>query len=94
MSYRNYRLNITTRKRTVRETGKVRDHVKRLEITIRDHKFDGKDPVKEFNFFLKLVSECNTLYITEGQAYIFMTYFLEVTAKEQFTAVKSATTDE
>lgn len=51
-------------------------------------------PSQSVHLFAELFSECNTLYITEGEAFIAMIYFLNGTSKEQFTSVKSYTADE
>lgn len=60
---------ITTRKSTGKETAKIKDHAKRLELTIKVNKFDGSDPIKVISFLSELVRECNTLAVTEAQEY-------------------------
>lgn len=78
-----------TQTRTGRETAKVRDHVKRLELTLRDQKFDGEDTIKVLAFLAEFVRECNTLSISEGQAYVALPYLLKGSAKEQFLAART-----
>lgn len=55
LNYRTYRLRITTRKRTGKETTKIKDHVKRLELTIKYHKFYVSYPIEVLNFLAELV---------------------------------------
>lgn len=44
LKYRIYSLKRTTRKRTGKVTTKITDHVNRIYITLKDHKFDGATP--------------------------------------------------
>ena len=88
LSYRYYRLLKTTSKRTGRETAKTRDHIKRMEITLKDYSFDGQDPIKVLEFLSKFCDEADTLEMTEAQAYVVLPYLLKGSAKEQFNAVK------
>lgn len=44
VSYRFYRLRNHDQSRNGRETGKIKDHINRLELTMRDLTFDGTDP--------------------------------------------------
>ena len=69
----------------------MRDHIRRLEVSLRDHTFDGHDPMMVFSFLADLVEECNTLQSSEAQAYLALPYLLKGTAKEQFKAVRSLT---
>ena len=89
MDYRTYRLDKRAQSRTGRETAKVKDHIRHLEVSLRDHTFDGHDPMLVFSFLADLVEECNTLQISEAQAYLELPYLLKGTAKEQFKAVRS-----
>lgn len=75
--------------RTGNETGKGHDHVKSLELTLHDQKFDGNDPIKVLKILTELTRECNTLQITEVQAHIPFPYLLKVTARETFVASRT-----
>ena len=90
LSYRYYRLNRLSSRRTGRETGKTRDHIRRMEITLRDHSFSGEDPIKVLEFLAAFRDEANTLEMTEAQAYVVLPYLLRGPAKEQFVAVKGS----
>ena len=68
VSYRHYRLKFTDQERTGRETGKVKDHVRRLELTLRDEAFDGSDPVRVLPFLSAFVAEADVMEMTEAQA--------------------------
>ena len=88
VSYRHYRLKFTDQERTGRETGKVKDHVRRLELTLRDEAFDGSDPVRVLPFLSAFVAEADVMEMTEAQAYIALPYVIKGTARQHFTAVK------
>ena len=92
LSYRYYRLNRTTHSRSAKETGKVRDHIKRLELTMQRHRFSGEDPILVLDFLNKMVDEANTLGMSEAQAYLSLPYFLSGSAESQFRAVRTAST--
>ena len=81
LSYRLYRLTNTKSSRNGRETAKVKDHLVRLEITMRKCKFSPKDPVGIIGFLEKFVRECNMLEMTEAQALLAVTEFLSGTAR-------------
>ena len=61
MSYRYYRLRKTTHSRTARETGKVRDFIKRMDTSLRRHRFSGGDPVLILEFLRRFVQEADIL---------------------------------
>lgn len=44
--YLTYSLKLSMQKRPVNETPKIKDDVKRLEISLKDQYFDGNDPMK------------------------------------------------
>lgn len=50
--------------------------------------------MRAFTFLAEIVSESNTLYITEGQEYISMAYLLKETSKYQFSEAKNFTADD
>lgn len=57
VNYLTYRLELKTRKNTVRETGKIRDNVNMLELIFKDHKFGGSDHITVFEF-------CHNSYVS------------------------------
>lgn len=70
MNYTIYRLRRTTRKRSRKETGKIKDLVKGLEQTLRYHKFYWEEQIKVFYFFAELARECDSLDVSEGLAHL------------------------
>ena len=81
LSYRLYRFNDTRNRRSGRETVKVKNHIVRLEVTMRKFKFSMKDPVGILGFLDKFVRECNMLEMKEAQALLAVTEFLSGTAQ-------------
>ena len=90
LSYRSYRLKKTSSKRTARETGKVKDHIKRLEVSFKNRHFDGKDPIMVFDCLSRFVKECDILEMSEAQAYIAVAVFLKGLAADQFKSVRDS----
>jgi len=84
MSYRSYRLMVTTDTRTSRSTAEVRVHVKNLNLTMKKHTFDGSDPIKIFDFLTRFVNEADMLAMSEAQAFIALPSFLADPAETQF----------
>lgn len=64
LNYRTFLLPLTTRKRTGNRTGKIKYHIKILDLTLRDHQFDGSDPTKVLIFLSGFSLKCDTLAIT------------------------------
>ena len=89
VDYRYYRLIRRTSKRSGRDTQKVKDHLKRLELTMHKSKFDGTDPITILSFLARIVRECDTLDMSEAQAYIALPYFLTGSAHQHFDAAKT-----
>ena len=88
LSYRYYRLERTEAERTGRETAKTRDHIKRMEITMKEAMFSGEDPILVLEFLAKYCKEADLLEMTEAQAYVVLPYLLKGSAKEQFNAIQ------
>lgn len=88
--YRYYRLRIRKTKRSGRETGKVKDHIRRLRVGLDELTFDGKDPILIFEFLSRFVVEANTLRISEAQAFVALPHFLRKLALEQYRAVSGS----
>ena len=89
VDYRTYRLQDTAQSRRGRETGKTRDHVKRLELSFKDSTFNGTDPVTVLSFLADVVIECDILEMSEAQAYLALPFLLTGSAKVQFRAARS-----
>lgn len=89
LSYRFYRLFNRAHNRTGHETGKIKDHIKRLELTIRDMAFDGSDLVLILDFLNRFTDECTTLEMSEAQAFITVQYFLKGDAAALFRSSKA-----
>ena len=84
MSYRSYRLMVTTETRSSRATAEVRTHIKNLSLTMNQHTFDGSDPIKIFDFLTRFVNEADILAMSEAQAFIALPTFLADPAETQF----------
>ena len=88
MDYRTYRLQDTAQTRTGYETGRLRDHVKRFELTFKDRLFSGADPVAILSFLASVVDECDILELSEAQAYLLIPYLLSGSAKTDYLAAR------
>jgi hypothetical protein len=60
--------------------------IKNLELTLKERKFDGSDPILIFDFLGRLTEECDTLKMSEGQAFIALPHFLKGRAETQYRA--------
>jgi hypothetical protein len=87
MSYRYYRLNKTSHTRDHARTHQLHRLLKNLELSFKDSKFTGKDPVLIFDFLTRMVEECDTLGMSEAQAYMALPHFLSDTARTQYRAM-------
>lgn len=70
MQYRSYWLMFTTESLSSRETADVRVHINNLNLTLKNHMFDGNDPFNIFYFLTLFVSEADMLNISEVQAFV------------------------
>ncbi|CAN8063108.1 unnamed protein product [Agarophyton chilense] len=61
LDFRYYRLKRGGKKRSGRETAKVKDHFTRLKIGLNDLVFDGKTHILVIEFFNRFVAETDTL---------------------------------
>ena len=86
LSYRSYRLEDTSQRRTSRETGKVRDYIKRMDIKLKQHHFTGEDPIMVLDFLARFVREANIQEMSEAQAFLALPHFLDGFAKSQYEA--------
>lgn len=87
MIYCLYWLNTRNLKQNVRDTGKVKDHIKRMKVVIDDLTFNGKDANFLFDFLARFTTEEDTLKMSEPQAYVSLSHFLSGYALEQYRAV-------
>jgi len=86
MSYRYYRLSHTSQRRSFTSTTRLHKMIKNLELTLKERKFDGSDPILVFDFLGRLTEECDTLKMSEGQAFIALPHFLKGRAETQYRA--------
>ncbi|CAN8062282.1 unnamed protein product [Agarophyton chilense] len=95
LNYRYYRLKVKSKKRSGRETAKVKDHIKRLKIGHNDLRFDGKTPILVIEFLNRFVADGDTLEMSEPQEFGSLPNFLKGFALEQYRSVcGSLTADE
>ena len=66
LDYRYYRLRKTSQSRSSRDTGKAKEYVKRMEYTLKEHSFNGTDPIRVLAFLAKFVEEADILRMSEG----------------------------
>ena len=90
LSYRTYRMRRRSKRRSGRETAKVKDHVRRMQLAARDLSFDGSDPILILRFLARFIEEADMLEMSEAQAYIAVTYFLKGEVLRQFRAATYA----
>ena len=90
LNYRYYRLKRRASGRTGHETGKVKDHIRRMHTASSDLGFDGSDPIAILSFLSRFVSEADILTMKESQALLALPYFLKKSALEHFRAARDA----
>ena len=86
MSYRTYRLNDHRQKRGSKSTGKVRDFIKRMDLKMKAHHFDGNDPIRVLDFLARLKREFNIQEMSEAQAFVELPSFFDGYGKSQYEA--------
>ena len=84
MSYRSYRVMVTSEMRSSQATTEVRTHIKNLSLTMNHNAFDGSDPIKLFEFLIRFVNEAEILAMSEAQAFIALRTFLADPTETQF----------
>ena len=89
MSYRYYRLRKTTHTRDHARTTQLHKLLKNLDLSFRESKFSGQDPILIFNFLTRMVEECDTLGMSEAQAFMALPHLLSDNARTQFRAMQS-----
>lgn len=68
LSYKYYRLDNSSLDPAPRETVKIHDCIKRLELLLRNQNFSGEDPILMLEFQARFVTEANILGMGVGQA--------------------------
>lgn len=84
MSYRSYWLTITTERRWLWDTAEFRVHIKNLDITLKNHLFNGNDPINIFDLLTRFVNESDMLNVSQAQASIAIPTFLADPMETQF----------
>ena len=69
MSYRYYCLTRYRGGNDSASTGELSRHLKSLELTMKDYRFSGEDPILIFDFLSRIMEECKILELTEANAY-------------------------
>lgn len=65
------------------EAKKIRFHGRNLTLTMKNHIFDGVDPIHIFAFLTRFVYKVDTLNMSDAQAFIALTSFMADRAKTQ-----------
>lgn len=66
MSYRYYLFFKTDQHRDAEATSKLSRLLKSLDLTFKEHKFSGAEPILLFDFITRTVEEADMVNITEG----------------------------
>ncbi|CAN8073884.1 unnamed protein product [Agarophyton chilense] len=90
LSYRYYRLADSSSSRTPQGTGKVKDCIKIMGLTLRSQELNGEDPKLILYFLGKIVQEADIFQMNEAQAYISLPYFLKGMAEDQHNSVRGS----
>lgn len=72
---------IKTNMRSSKATAKVMVHVKKLSLTLKNHIFDGTDPIRAFDFLARFVDEVEMLNKSVAQTFMAVPIFLDEPAK-------------
>lgn len=92
MSYRYYRLMRTDHRRNADANNNLSRLLKSLDLTFKEHKFSGSDPILVFDFLTRIVEEADMLGMTEGQLFVLLPHMLTGEASSQFrVTVKGST---
>ena len=86
LSYRYYRLHKTNANRSSATMTRLHKTLKNLELTMREYKFSGEDPILIFDFLSRLVEEADTNSMTEGQLMVCLPHMLTKSAAKQYRA--------
>ena len=70
--------------RTVAETSEVRVHIRNFALMMKQHAFDGSDPMKIFEIISRFVNEADMHRMSEAQAFIALPIFMSHPAEKNF----------
>lgn len=84
MSYGYYSLLNTRETCTHDSTTCLQKTLKNIELTIRDHKFSGENPILVFDFLTRIVEGADTLGMSEGQLIVFYPHLLTKNAAQRY----------
>lgn len=87
LSYRYYWLEEFSLEMTLRDTSKVKDCVKRMQLSMRNQCFTGDDPILVLNFLARFVAEADVLGMSDAQAYLVLPYILRGVAEDDFISI-------
>lgn len=76
MSYRYYRLSLTSGSSESAATGELRRHINGLELTKKEHIFSGDNPILILDFLSHMAEESDILGLTEAQTYVALPQFI------------------
>lgn len=89
LSYRYFRLDNLSLKRTYRETGKVKYCITRL-ILVTMKNSSGEDPILVLDVLSRFGQEAGILDMSEPQAYIALPYVLLCLAEDPLNSVRES----
>ena len=89
MNYRYYRLKDGRSKRSHATSQATRHFIKSMDLTFKEHRFDGSDPILVFDFLTRFVEEADILTLNEGQAFLILPHYLSGSASTQFRAMRN-----
>lgn len=89
LSYRSYRLLITSDTMSSRETADVRVHIKNRNITVKNHKFDDTDLIRDYDSLVRFLNEPDMLYMSEAQAFVTLSASSQNRRKQSFAPTLS-----
>lgn len=84
MSYISYQLMINYDTRSSKATAEVTMHIESLNQTMKNHTFDGTDPIRIFDYLTSFVNEVCMLKRSEAQTFIALPKFLADPPETQF----------
>ena len=92
VDYRYYRLRDRRQKRSGKATKLVRRMISKMEVTLKDRKFDGVDKIKVLSFLSRFVREADLLGMSEAQAVLAIPSFLKGNASIRYEAANNVGT--
>ena len=89
ISYRHYRIRRTSHSRNSASTLRLHKLIKNLDLTFKEDKFAGTDLILIFDFLTRFVEECDTLDMSEAQAFMSLPRVLQAVAQAQDRAIQN-----